>query len=305
MPTFLSAIGAMLIFGTFATASAVSLGNVGILELAFWSYLLGFVALSASARWMEIGLRDLWTLLRAGRILRWTLFAAFFSLLYDLTFFYSLSHGARVNVALAVFIWPVLFTLMSVYLFRLYAPSRRLGLDLGYSLIGFLGVGLLFADKLQAAGPGQWRGYGGAIVAAFATALFNIYLVRTLKAAEAVLGQLKASLFGNLATLFFCGSLAGVFLLVRGPVPPPSLRAWIELAYIGVLVMGFGPVLWIYAINRNRALVNLAYLTPLISAVLLSLVFKQEVLTWNSLWGAGLILVANYLAQKQGRTPTS
>lgn len=178
--------------------------------------------------------------------------------------------------------WPLLAALWVALTLR----SRRAIWLAGLALIGFGGVGLIFASPgaTDASGgaPGAAWGYAAALGSAACMAFYTVASSRMRVAATDLLVP---------ATL--AGVVAAAALTVATDHPWPETSGWIAAAYIGLGPMAAGYGLWTLAMAAGGAerLAPLGYATPLLSTLLLLATGAPA--TTTTLLGITLVLVCS------------
>lgn len=162
-------------------------------------------------------------------------------------------------------------------------PLRMLGLA-----IGFAGVVLLVWGRFEL----SLTGSGMAIVAALAASAIwglssNFARVR-LAGMDPI-----AMTFGNLG---IAGLSLLPFAILTWPEQPPSLRAWLEVLFLGVASSGLGFVLYFGLLKRIGAVrtISVTFLSPLVAMVTGALYLGESV-TLQMLVGSAVILVGTAL----------
>ena len=196
----------------------------------------------------------------------------------------ALRYAPAAQVNLISYLWPLLM----VALLGLLGIARPTALQLLGSLLGFAGLAWFVSPGFAADGAGN--SLFGYLLAFFAACCFALY------------SALRARLPGGPpdAAGAACGVAAlvaaGLHLLIGAPGAPDALLQVEPLAILAMVLIGIGPMglanlLWDYGVRfgDGRVLSTLAYLTPLLSTLLL-MVLGLAVLTSQVLIGGGLIL---------------
>ena len=157
--------------------------------------------------------------------------------------------------------------------------------------IGFCGAALLISGSAQPSGTPAYAGYGFALVSAFIWATYSL-LTRRFAA------------FPTSYVAWFCAASGAAALACHFAFEErywPSASQWPYLVAMGLGPMGAAFYLWDRAMKRGdpRVIGNLAYLTPLLSTLLLA-AFAGQHLTARSFLAMAIILGAASLGTKTG-----
>jgi len=194
------------------------------------------------------------------------------------------------QIALINYLWPIGMVLLSLVLL----PGRpRVGLATLGAAAGLLGVivsrGL---DTFRQPPTNLWP-HAMVLVGAFLWALYSVLLKRWRVPEEK-----------NVSTLqfLFCGILAAGVGLVNGewramPTPTATDIAWI--VFCGVGPIGLAYYWWEISVKRSAAslIAALAYFIPILSAVLMGLLFRAA-MSWGLIPGAILISAGAYFGRQ-------
>jgi drug/metabolite transporter (DMT)-like permease len=206
--------------------------------------------------------------------------------------FLALRHAPPVEANLINYLWPLLIVLLAPGIVPGIRWSARHGVA---ALLGFTGAALLIG-----AGPGGMSGGGETIGYAFAAVsalIWSTYSLMTRRFAH----------FPTAYVSWFClasgiAALACHVALEPRYVPRPD--EWLYLLALGVGPMGAAFFLWDRALKRSdpRVIGNLAYLTPLLSTLVLA-AFTGATLSALAFGAMALILAGAWLgSSKQGET---
>jgi drug/metabolite transporter (DMT)-like permease len=200
--------------------------------------------------------------------------------------FLALRNAPPVEANLINYLWPLLIVVMAPLIVPGIRPSLRHALA---ALLGFLGAAMLIASGYEASARGEAIGYFYALVSAFIWATYSLMTRR----------------FAHFPTAYvswFClasgaASLACHFLFE--PRYTPEGSEWLYLAALGLGPMGAAFYLWDRALKRAdpRVIGNLAYLTPLLSTLMLA-IFAGARLTMISWAAMAIILGAAWLGSR-------
>jgi drug/metabolite transporter (DMT)-like permease len=172
--------------------------------------------------------------------------------------FLALRRAPPVEANLVNYLWPLLIVVLAPAIVPGIAWSARHAVA---ALLGFSGAALLIAAGSSALGGGEALGYAFAAVSAL---IWSMYSLLTRRFAHFPTGYVA----------WFClasgiASLACHF--VFEPRYWPDATQWPFLLALGLGPMGAAFFLWDRALKRGdpRVIGNLAYLTPLLSTLLL------------------------------------
>ena len=188
----------------------------------------------------------------------------------------ALRHAPAAQVNLISYLWP----LMMVALLAATGTARPTRLQVLGSLLGFAGLAWFLAPETTGGSP------FGLLLALCAALCFATY------------SGLRARVSGGPpdAAGAACGVAAvlafGLHLFFGAPVSVPfEASALLAMVLIGIGPMGLANLLWDHGVRHGdgRVLATLAYLTPLLSTLLL-LAFGLAVLTFQVVVGGILIL---------------
>jgi len=174
--------------------------------------------------------------------------------------FLALRLAPPVEANLVNYLWPLLIVVLAPVIVPGIPWSTRHGIA---AVVGFSGAALLIASGAGSLGQGQWLGYAFAVASAV---IWSTYSLATRRFSHFPTGYVA----------WFC-ALSGVLALachaIFEPSYLPKTSEWPFIAALGFGPMGLAFFLWDRALKRGdpRALGNLAYLTPLLSTLLLVL----------------------------------
>lgn len=188
----------------------------------------------------------------------------------------ALRHAPAAQVNLISYLWP----LMMVALIAATGTARPTRLQVLGSLLGFAGLAWFLAPETTGGSP------FGLLLALCAALCFAAYSGLRAKVSGGPPDAAGAAC-GVAAVLAF-----GLHLIVGAPVSVPfEASALLAMVLIGIGPMGLANLLWDHGVRHGdgRVLATLAYLTPLLSTLLL-LAFGLAVLTFQVVVGGVLIL---------------
>ncbi|MDO8958250.1 MAG: DMT family transporter [Rhodocyclaceae bacterium] len=268
--------GAMAIFAKLAYQDGVSLSTMLFLRFTIAGLLLAAWGMAQGMRWPRG--RDLLWLLAMGGV-------GYVTQAY--CYFAALQHASAGMVALLLYLYPAMVTLLSALLYR-----RRIGAGRGWAVaVALAGTALTVGGDLNSAPLGIVLGIGGALV-------YSIYIL----AGEGVMRRvppLPAATVVMLAAATVYGGIAFQTELAL----PASSSGWLAVTAIAV----FSTLLAILGFLKGMEKLGatdastLSTLEPLITLGLAALVLG-EVIGGAQLAGGALILAAVvYLARHGAR----
>lgn len=167
---------------------------------------------------------------------------------------------------------------------------ERLGRWRGAGLvIGFAGVGLLTAGSVS------FRSAQGLL------AVVAVLLTSTLWGLGANFTRRHLGGMDSLALTVGSLALAGLALaplaVATWPSTPPPLRAWIEMAFLGVASSGLGFLLYYRLLRRIGPVraISVTFLNPVV-ALIAGALYLGETISWQTLAGAAVVLVGTALS---------
>lgn len=277
---------AIMLFLTFSwglngVAAKISGTGFGPVFMTFFRSAVACAVVFAWCRWRGIRLFDhdgtMWAGVAAG-----VLFSVEFVLI-----FWGLDYTTVARSALMVNTMPFWVLIGAHFLLGESMSWQKLA----GTMLAFLGVVLVFSDKLSIPGPSAIFGDILSLVAGVAWAATTLVIktskLATARAEKLLLYQLAASAVITLP-----------LLAVTGPAfrTPSALATW-SLVFQAVVIVAFTFLLWFWLMRRYPAsgLASFAFLTPAFG-VLLGALILDEPLSWRIfaalvLIGAGLVIV--------------
>jgi drug/metabolite transporter (DMT)-like permease len=171
-----------------------------------------------------------------------------------------------------------------------FALHERLGLWRSAGLvIGFAGVALLTAGSVSL------KSTDGLLAVA------AVLLTSALWSVGANFTRRRLGGMDNLALTVGSLAVASIALTplawATWPAEPPPLRAWIELVFLGVASSGMGFLLYYRLLRRIGTVraMSVTFLNPVVALVAGAL-YLGEVITWQTLIGAAVVLVGTALS---------
>lgn len=278
----------ILFWGGSATAFKIALKTVTPFLLLLYSATISMLVLA-----VVITIQGHWRQLRVLSAGQWGGLSALGLLnpfLYYTVLFqaYDLLPG---QIAMSInYLWPVMLALLSVPVLK----HRLTVKNIIAILISFTGA-VIIAVGGNPMGKGEIS-ITGLLLALFSTLIWALYWL------------FNARIKAPVAVKLFIGFISGTFfiyiyvLFVKHQIVFLDTVPWSAVVYIGVLEMGITFFLWLKALewSPNAAQTgNLIYLTPFLSLLILSRVWKEPILPATV---AGLIIIiVGIILQQSGK----
>ena len=274
-------VGAILLWSTNAFVGKYALSELSVAQVQTFQF--------AGAATTFLALRvatggGVWTSVKADALV-----IGLIGLVGTMVFQYlAFSVGPIAVVNLLAYAWPLL---MAFAVIAMGSSNSPLTLHL-VSMSGFVGVALLIGDTGSTESvPASAFGYVFASLSAACMATYSIGVARLKSSPADVL--LPASLIGLFLT-------AGWWSFTESnALSPPTVLAAL---YLGIGPMGFGYILWSYAMRAGSVgpLSTLGYATPVLSTIFL--IASGERLTLLAMFGGAMIVAACALSGKLAAT---
>jgi len=284
----------VLVWGSTWIAIEAQLGTVAPEVSVFYRYVLASGALFAWCLLRGMRLRfD-----RSAHLYFGLLGLLLFSLNYVLTY-YAQEHitSALTAIAFSTMLW------MNIFNARLFFGTRAGSTMTGGSMIGILGVTVLFLPEIGDVSLENATLYGTvlALVGAFVASLGNMV---SQSAQKRGLPIVQSNAWG----MFYGALLTAIFALLQGiPFAFDWSAAYVlSLAYLAIFgsIIGFGAYLTLLGrIGASKAGYTMV-MFPIV-ALVISAIAGETVLTWNMLAGVALVLAGNVLVLRARGRVTS
>jgi drug/metabolite transporter (DMT)-like permease len=245
----LAGLAAVILWGSLAALGA-TLGHIPPFLLTGIGLLIGALVSLPLARFDLKKLRVSKTALAVGV---YGLFG------YHAALFAGLQNAPSVQANLVNYLWPLLIVVLA----PLIIPSTKLTLrHVIAAIVGFIGAGMAILSGAELV-SGFAIGYIFAFIAAILWSTYSLLTKRVVFTTTAV------GTFG-----FVSGALAIVAHLIFEPATTIALADWPLLIALGLGPLGGSFYLWVYALKKGnpQRIGLIAFLTPLISTVLLLIV---------------------------------
>lgn len=283
---------AIVLWGTLAAAVGDALDTVRGTTVVLWSFLVAAATLVLAE---VVAGRGLSALRAPPRVVLTGLLGIFG---YHALFFLALERAPIVQANLLNYLWPLLMVVLAPWIVgERLTGATLLGAGLGFGGAALLVLGEAPPGQAPAAAPAL--GYALAALAAAAWSVYSLLLKRLGPVAEG-----RTALF----LVVSVPPAALLALLDQGPagLAPPSGRALVVIAWMGVGPMALAFVAWGRALARGSAarLGALSYTDPLLSTLLVAWHLERPL--GPSVWlGMGLIVGGASLPALAARIRTS
>lgn len=281
---YLYGLGAVLLWSTVATAFKIALGFFSPIQLVFVAVITSIISLTL----ILVCQKKLHLILQqfTGKPLFYLQTGLLNPFLYYLVLFKAYDSLPAQQALALNYTWAILLPLLAVPLLKQQLKVS----DLLASAVGYLGV-VIIATNGQLTNISVENPIG--IGLALASTLFwCLYWIINTKDKDDPIISLLLSFIVSLPFIT-------ISLLITDTFPSLNFQALLAGIYVGLFEMGITFVLWLMALKTSTRTANistLAFLTPLLSMVLIGLVLK-ETITQSSLIGMGLIVSALFIQQ--------
>lgn len=257
---------------------------VGVYNVILWRSVLATFA--SAAGWAARS-----RLLPDARALRLHVLRALIVGIVLITFFWGL---ARLPLAEAIglsFIAP----LFALFLAAMLLGERIRRQAVWAAVLGFAGVGVIVAGQFGAASHSEDT-LLGTVSILVSTVFYGFNLILTRKQAQ-IAKPIDIMFFQNLSLLVILG-LAAPWIAVMLPAP-----YWLPLVGVTALSLtGQYLMSWSYARAEAQYLISTEY-TAFVWAIGLGWLFFGEAVSWETLAGAGLIILSCWIAARASLRP--
>lgn len=271
-----ASFGAMAIFARLALAEGVDVPTMLFLRFAVAGGLLA-VFMVVSGRTWPVG-RNLWILILMGAV-------GYVG--QSFCFFSALGHASAGLVALLLYLYPFIVTVLGV----LFLGERLTRLRVGAVLAALCGTALILGSGID----GSPLGIGFGLAAAL---IYSVYILVGGK----VLRE-EDPLAAATVVMLAAAAVFGVQMLLQVPAPPSTPSAWaavIAIALVSTIVAMVGFFAGLRRLGAADA-ATLSTLEPVVTFVLAALVLGEPVGPLQVL-GGGIVLAA-VAALARGKRP--
>ncbi|MFO1327206.1 MAG: DMT family transporter [Rubrivivax sp.] len=156
-------------------------------------------------------------------------------------------------------------------------------------VIGFGGVGLLTAGSVSFRSTQGLLAVGAVLGTSALWAVGANYTRRRLGGLD--------SLALTVGSLALASATLAPLAVLRWPATPPPLRAWVEMAFLGVVSSGLGFLLYYRLLRRIGTVraMSVTFLNPVV-AIVAGALYLGETVSLQSLIGAAVVLAGTALA---------
>ena len=274
---YLFAIGAVIMWGTMATAAKLLTGSADSMTVLFWTCLFATLFLAVYSAFTgklkklkDLSARDLLLMVAIGSL----------GIFFYNWFFYLGTERLPAQQAMVVNdLWPALIIAFSCIILKEKLTFPKVTAI----LLSFAGIIVVVTNgDLSAFRSADLGGILFCLADAVSYALYSV-LGKKMKY-DKELGVLVAYGSGTLISL--------VFLLVQGNFTMIRLSELPGYLYNGAICNAFPYMLWVLALDRGDTAViaNLAYLAPFVSLLVTHFVLGEEITLWSVL---GLVLIVS------------
>ncbi len=200
-------------------------------------------------------------------------------------FFVGYLYTSIGNAVIILFTWPIFGSLFSAIFLKEKISGRTAAL-IG---LAFAGIVIMYVNKEISFGNKDFIGMAAMLLSAV---LFSV---------TAVIFKRELVNYTRTETIFYQNLLGAIaffpFVFINTPAPSPTQTG--VAVFYGFLIGIVSFVLFFYALRRLK-MSHYALFTywEVIAALLFSVLFFQEVITWNMVAGGGLILATGVLLRK-------
>jgi len=193
---------------------------------------------------------------------------------YHFLYFWAFTIAPAIEVNLINYLWPVLIVALTPLVLSSYKLhfQHLLGVGLGLTGACLIVTGGSFQPQIS-----YFPGYLLALGAAFTWALYSL-LTKRLPIFDSSSVSAFTFISGILSLLFYfvSGGSIGQFTLLTG-------QEWLFIILIGIGPLGGAFFLWDYALKHGdpRTIGSLAFLTPLLSTLILILLGGKQLTAFN------------------------
>lgn len=212
------------------------------------------------------------------------------TLFYYVFYYFGTSQMPASQAFIINYLWPIMSVLFAALILKERVTFRNV-LGIGTS---FLGIIVIMLGEL---GKQSTSFFIGAVSCVLGAVSYGIFTALGKKYAyDKGLSMMES----YLATFL----LTTVINAVRSQLFFPTLLQWVGISWNGIFTMAIANTLWVLALDKGKTekISNLAYITPFLSMVWVSL-FLKERLALNSLLGFAIILLGIAIQLKKTRQP--
>lgn len=185
--------------------------------------------------------------------------------------------------------WPIFAIVLSAIFLKEKITARSF-VSIAISMAG---ICVMMGNTAGSSASGELSGYVCCLAAAVLYAVFNI--------ANKKIGKDELP---KMTLYLYIGGIFALLCNIPNGFTRPDGRQTLGFLWIGIVIDALAYLLWAMALmtERTSLIVNLSYLTPVLSAALSVLVFREEI-TSGTLAGLVLILAGVLLQAGKSRQP--
>ncbi len=190
------------------------------------------------------------------------------------------------NAIIILYTWPIFTTIFSVLFLKEKVPKRTFFL----LFIALIGTILIYINKEFSLSDNNFMG------------MMAMLLSAAIYALTVIIFKKESEKYTKYETIFYQNIIGSIifipFIFINKPVPTLP-QVGIGIAY-GIIIGIVGFILFFSALKKIKAsTVSFLSYTEVVSAIILSVIFFQETLTWNMIAGGLLIILATSLIKKE------
>ena len=244
-------------------------------QFLFWSSLLSFLVIGSSTLFTKK--YKVLTTYKKIDYLKLATLGFLGAFLYYLLLYFGYANGNGLEVLTMQYTWPIFIVVLS---FLILGEKQSLR-NIIAILLGFVAI-LLIITKGNITSI-EFSGIGTMLIVLVGALSFALFSVLSKKFDYEPYSS--TSIFFLSATVFSC-----VSMFMFSEFTTPSIKELPSVILNGVLINGYSYILWLLALKHARAsfLAPFVFLTPIISTILLLVIFQEPFLP---IYGVGLILI--------------
>ena len=211
--------------------------------------------------------------------------------LYSALYYKGLSILPATDACILNYLWPIISVISSCILLKETLTVRK-AIAI---ILSFIGI-ILVTSKGSALTVFQSENFAGSMLCILATVCYGLFNV---------LNKIKGKDQWCNMTIYFTltAILSGIYCHMTHQLPIPSPEQCFGILCLGIFIDAIGIVIWAIALQGSEvsSIVNLAYVTPIVS-MFLSVIFLKEKIDVYSVLGLALILGGFLLKKKKNLT---
>ena len=283
-----SALGAILLWSTTATAFELSLERVSTIELMAGATVASTAFFAVV--WLCSGHRSMSQLVAPRLLARSAMAGLANPLLYYVLLFSAYDRLPGHRALILNYTWPIFLALLAIPILK-RKPGPRVVIGL---LLSFSGV---VVSYVRTGGGAETDLLGTVVALGSAVVWATAWLVTMNDPRPAITKLLGAFLFGSLYALVAVIATGASFALRPASLP--------FVVYVALSEMGLSFLLWLGGLERSEnpgAIANLAYVSPFLSLVILRLVLREDIAPFAVV---GLAFIVGGILVGKSRAPAA